>query len=176
LRPFARSLFWYLPHETYLITRKVERARTLAHYIHRVLPTLEPAEQRVRVRRLTLALARLLRKMHERSISNRDLKSANLLLVGDPDSPAPELTIIDLEGVRLVHPLPEHRRTQNLARLHVSLAQVPGRTRTDALRFLRTYLPWGLAARNDWKGQWRAIAARCQSKEDRNRRLGRKLS
>ena len=175
-RPFGRSLFWYLPHETYLITLKVEGARTLSNYIQRVLPMLEPAEQRIRVRRLTLALARLLRNMHERSISNRDLKSANLLLVGDPDSPAPELSIIDLEGVHLIHPLPEHRRTQNLARLHVSLAHVPGGTRTDALRFLRTYLPWGLVLRNDWKGRWRAIAARCQAKEDRNRRLGRRIS
>jgi hypothetical protein len=125
---------------------------------------------------LTLALARLLRSLHERSLSNRDMKSANLLLVGAPDDPEPQLSIIDLEGVHLIHPLPEHRRVQNLARLNVSLAAVPGRTRTDALRFLRAYLPWGLSPVNDWKGLWRAIAARSQVKQERNRRRGRKLS
>jgi tRNA A-37 threonylcarbamoyl transferase component Bud32 len=175
-RPFGRSLFWYLPHETYLITLKEEGATTLGEYARRVLPTLEPAAQRVRVRRLTLALARLLRILHERSLSNRDLKVANLLLVGDPDDPSPRLSIIDLEGVRLQHPLPPHRRIQNLARLNLSLAGVAGRTRTDALRFLRAYLPWGLAPRNDWKGLWRAVAARSRIKAERNRRLGRRLS
>ena len=124
-RPFGRSLFWYLPHETYLITLKEEGATTLGDYVLRVLPTLEPAARRIQIRRLTLALARLLRIMHERSLSNRDLKIANLLLVGDPDTPSPGLSLIDLEGVRLIHPLPENRRIQNLARLNLSLAGVP---------------------------------------------------
>ncbi len=176
LRPFGRSLFWYLPHETYLLTVKEPGSINLGHYMHRVLPALPPEQQRVRVLRLTLALARLLRSLHERSLSNRDMKFANLLLVGDPDSPTPQLSLIDLDGVRLIHPLPEHRRIQNLSRLSVSLTEAPGRTRTDALRFLRAYLPWGLPARNDWKKLWRAIAARSHAKEERNRRLGRKLS
>jgi hypothetical protein len=165
-----------MPHETYLATVKEEGAITLSNYLNRVLPGLEPAQQRERIKRLTVALARLLRSLHERSITNRDLKSANLMLLGNPDSPEPALSIIDLEGVYLKHPLPEHRRIQNLARLNVSLANVPGRTRTDALRFLRAYLPWGLSPRNNWKGLWRAVAARSRAKEDRNRRLGRKLS
>jgi tRNA A-37 threonylcarbamoyl transferase component Bud32 len=175
-RRFGRTLFWYLPHETYLITLKEEGATTLGDYVRRVLPTLEPTARRVQVRRLTLALARLLRTLHERSLSNRDLKISNLLLVGDPDVPSPRLTIIDLEGVQLLHPLPQHRRIQNLARLNLSLAGASGRTRADALRFLRAYLPWGLGPRNDWKGLWRAIAARSRTKAERNRRLGRKLS
>jgi hypothetical protein len=176
LRPFGRCLFWYLPHETYLITLKQQGAMTLSHFIHRVMPTFNSEARRRSIERLTLALARLLRNLHERSLSNRDMKSSNLLLIGAPDDPAPQLSIIDLEGVHLIHPLPEHRRIQNLARLNVSLAAVPGRTRTDALRFLRAYLPWGLAPGNDWKGLWRAIAARSQVKRELNRRRGRKLS
>jgi serine/threonine protein kinase len=175
-RPLGRSLFWYLPHETYLITLKEEAAITLGDYVHRVLPTLEPDVQRARVEALTLALARLLRSLHERSLSNRDMKASNLLLVGPADDPSPTLTMIDLDGVRLIHPLPRHRRVQNLARLSVSLATAAGRTRTDALRFLRAYLPWGLSPRNDWKGLWRAIAARSQAKVERNKRHGRRLS
>jgi hypothetical protein len=175
-RPFGKSLFWYLPHETYLITLKQEAAITLSQLIHTVLPALDPKAQRRCIERMTLALARLLRSLHERSLSNRDMKSANLLLLGAADDPAPQLSIIDLEGVHLIHPLPRHRRIQNLARLNVSLAAVPGRTRTDALRFLRAYLPWGLSPVNDWKGLWQSIAARSQIKQERNRRRGRRLS
>jgi tRNA A-37 threonylcarbamoyl transferase component Bud32 len=175
-RRFGKSLFWYLPHETYLVTLKEDEAITLNHFIHEVLPTLERAAQRRSILGLTLALARLLRTLHERSLSNRDMKSANLLLVGPADDPSPRLSVIDLEGVRLIHPLPEHRRIQNLARLNVSLASVTGRTRTDALRFLRAYLPWGLSREADWKALWRAIAARSQAKRERNQRVGRKLS
>ena len=102
--------------------------------------------------RLTLALARLLRTLHERSLSDRDLKTANVLIEGDPNAADVRLSVIDLVGVRLIHPLPHHRRVQNLSRLHLSLADVPGRTRTDALRFLQAYLPWGLSPHNDWKG------------------------
>jgi hypothetical protein len=175
-RSFGGGLFWYMPHETYLLTLKEEASITLFDYVKKVLPTLEPAAQRRQVVNLTLALARLLRVLHERSLSDRDLKSSNLLLVGDPNVPSLRLTIIDLQGVRLIHPLPIHRRIQNLARLSLSLVNAPGRTRTDALRFLRAYLPWGLSTRHDWKALWHAVDARSRAKEERNRRLGRKLS
>src|SRR5262249_35342541 len=78
-RPFGKSLFWYLPHETYLITLKEEGAITLSHLIHKVLPACDPRAQRQWIDRLNPALARLLRSLHERSLSNRDMKSANLL-------------------------------------------------------------------------------------------------
>ena len=73
-----------------------------------VLPLSSPElDAGSRSLRLTLALARLLRVLHERSISDRDLKSANILIVGDPE--AEEIgarRLIDLVGVQLLHPLP----------------------------------------------------------------------
>lgn len=176
LRPFLTDpLGWYLPHETYLITVREEPSLTLGDFIHKVLPALDSHARHARIQELTLALARFLRKMHERSLSDRDLKASNLLLLGDPTESI-ELSVIDLVGVRLIHPLPRHRRIQNLARLHLSLLDVPGRTRTDALRFLRAYLPWGLSPRNDWKGFWHAIATASRTKIERNQRRGRALS
>ncbi|MBV8609608.1 MAG: phosphotransferase [Singulisphaera sp.] len=176
LRRFPRDLFWYLPHETYLITVKEEPSITLGDYVRKVLPALPPDARRRQIRRLTLALARLLRMLHERSLSHRDLKAANLLLLGDPSSPDVQLTVIDLAGVRLIHPLPRHRQVQNLARLNLSLVNVTDRTRTDTLRFLRAYLNWGLSPRNDWKGFWRLIAEASRTKMERNERRGRALS
>ena len=166
----------WLTGRSYLVTVKAEPSITLGDYARLVLPLESPEERREQIRRLTLALARLLRVLHERSISDRDLKSANILIVGDPKAEEIALTLIDLVGVQLLHPLPQGRRLQNLARLQISLADVPGRTRTDALRFLRAYLPWGLSARNDWKGLWRKVARLIDSKEEKNRRRGRPLS
>ena len=176
MRQFPRDLFWYLPHETYLVTIKAESAVTLTEYATQTLAKLQPAARRVQIRRLTLALAKLMRQLHDRSLSHRDLKGSNILVLGDPSSSEIELNLIDLVGVRLIHPLPRHRRAQNLARLYLSLATIPGRTRTDSLRFLRAYFPWGLSPRNDWKELWRAVAAYGETKRSRNQRRGRVLT
>jgi tRNA A-37 threonylcarbamoyl transferase component Bud32 len=174
--PFGRWLTQVLPREMYLVTRKAEPALTLREYAFKVLPTLDATTRRARIRRLTRALARLARTMHERSLSDRDLKATNILIEGDPDREEPHLSLIDLVGVQLIHPLPWNRRIQNLARLQVSLARVPGRTRTDSLRFLHAYLPWSLSPRHDWKTFWRAIARRGRLKEEQNQKSGRMLT
>jgi hypothetical protein len=176
LRPFPRDLFWYHPHETYLVTAKAEPSVTLNEYVNHTLPRLDPRSRRLQIRRLTDALARLLRAMHERSLSHRDLKGSNILVLGNPDTPDIELSLIDLVGVRLNHPIPRHRRAQNLARLYLSVAKIPGVTRTDSLRFLRAYFPWGLAPQNDWKALWRAISAYGHTKRTKNERRGRVLT
>ncbi|HZW34460.1 MAG TPA: lipopolysaccharide kinase InaA family protein, partial [Isosphaeraceae bacterium] len=129
-----------------------------------------------RLRRLTGALAQLVRSLHDRSLSHRDLKAANILIRTDTLDQDDRLCLIDLVGVRLRHPLPWRRRAQNLARLGLSLGQGSGRSCTDALRFLRLYLPWGLSPLNDWKGFWRSIETEMRIKRSRNQRRGRPLS
>ncbi len=160
----------------YLVQVKAEPSITLGDHVREVLPLASCRDRRRQIEGLTLALARTLRTLHDRSISHRDLKAANILILGDPSAEEPSLSLIDLVGVQLIHPLPEGRRLQNLARLQISLCDVPGRTRTDSLRFLRAYLPWGLTARNDWKGIWRRIDRLIDFKEEKNRRRGRPLS
>jgi hypothetical protein len=98
------------------------------------------------------------------------------LISADPINGDAQLSLIDLVGVRLRHPLPWSRRVQNLARLCISLEAVAGRNRTDSLRFLRLYLPWGLSPLNDWKGFWRSIERAIRGKRSRNLRRGRPLS
>jgi len=165
-----------IPLETFLVTIKAEGAMTLADYSRDVLPGLAPDGRRLAVRSLTRSLARLLRTLHERSISDRDLKSANIMVEGDPSVEDPRLSLIDLVGVQLVHPIPGHRRLQNLARLQISLESVPGRTRTDSLRFLRAYSAGHLSPRDDWKALWQAVARVSDKKRERNRHRGRQLS
>jgi len=175
-RPRFSPLPGLLAHETYLIAVKQENASTLAEHIRDVMPRLDPEERRAETRRLNLALASLIRLLHERSLSHRDLKASNILVDRDRSLRGGFLSLIDLVGVRLQNPLPTSRRVQNLARLSVSLADAPGRTRAESLRFLRAYLPGGLAPSSDWKTLWRAVEEASRVKRDLNRRRGRPLS
>ena len=176
-RSFNESpLFWFLPHETYLLTVKEQNVVDLGTYTRNVLPGCSPEGRRACIRKLTVALAELVRSLHDRSLSHRDLKAANILVRDDLTSGRLSLSVIDLVGVQLRYPIPRHRRVQNLARLCISLDMAPGRTRTDFLRFLRHYLPWGLSPINDWKGFWRAIEKGIRSKRLRNERRERPLS
>src|SRR5262249_9233670 len=127
----CNPLFWFLPPETYLITPLQEPAVDLATYLGEILPPPAPSPRPFRVRRLTTALAALVCTLHDRSLSHRDLKSSNILIRTDSLDRADRLSLIDLVGVRLQHPLRFGRRTQNLARLALSLSgQIEG-TRTD---------------------------------------------
>jgi tRNA A-37 threonylcarbamoyl transferase component Bud32 len=173
---FSSPLFWFLPHETYLITIKENDIVDLGTYTRKVLPVLPAEARRACIRSLTVALAELVRSLHDRSLSHRDLKAANILVKTDPASGRHSLSVIDLVGVHLRHPIPWNRRVQNLARLCISLDAVPGRNRADFLRFLRLYLPWGLSPLNDWKAFWRAIEKGIRSKRSRNLRRQRPLS
>jgi serine/threonine protein kinase len=169
-------LFWFLPHETYLVTIKEADALSLSTYVNEVLPSLPADLRRARTRSLSVTLAHLIRSLHDRSLSHRDLKASNILINVDPDRQQERLSLIDLVGVRLRHPLPHKRRVQNLARLCLSLSSVSGPTRTEILQFLRVYLPWGLSPLNDWKGFWRSIDKAIGTKRSRNQRRGRPLS
>jgi tRNA A-37 threonylcarbamoyl transferase component Bud32 len=176
-RPYGQSRFLrFLAHETYLVTVKEEPAVDLATYVNEMLPALPTDVRRARILRLTASLAALIRSLHDRSLSHRDLKAANILIRTDTIEHEDRLSLIDLVGVRLRHPLPWRRRVQNLARLAISLDAVPGSTRTDALRFLRLYLPWGLSPLNDWKEFWRSVERAMRAKRSRNLRRGRPLS
>jgi serine/threonine protein kinase len=172
----SSPLFWFLPHETYLVTVKQQDAQSLADYVSKVLPALPLQERRARIRSLTGALAHLIRSLHDRSLSHRDLKGSNILIKVNSGGEIDELSLIDLVGVHLRHPLPWRRRIQNLARLCLSLSLVPGRTRTDLVRFLRLYLPWGLSPLGDWKAVWRKIDRAVGAKRARNLKHGRPLS
>jgi Ser/Thr protein kinase RdoA (MazF antagonist) len=166
----------YWPHETYLVTRKADPAITVGEFARKTLPTLAPDGRRMAIRELSSALGKLLRLLHERSLSHRDLKADNILIEGPFDARPPALTLIDLVGVRIEYPISRHHQVQNLARLQLSLAAAPGRTRTDAVRFLRAYLPWGLIPRSEWKQLWREVEHACSRKQERNLRNNRILT
>jgi tRNA A-37 threonylcarbamoyl transferase component Bud32 len=160
--------------EGYLLTEKIEGAADLHDYLNR-LEALPARVRRAALRRRIDQVARLVRDLHRRRLSHRDLKAANILLTGaGGDSEASWL--IDLVGVELFRRLPHARRVQNLTRLNASFVHGGALTRTDRLRFLRVYLEWGLHGRTGWKGWWREVERATEAKIRRNQRSGRPLA
>jgi serine/threonine protein kinase len=143
-----------LPAEGYLLTEMVP----------------EPAPLGVTEKPTSLTLARLLRAMHDRGVSHRDLKAANVLLARGA---APVL--IDLVGVRTRARLTECQRAKELARLNASFLGSAAVTLADRLRFLRTYLAAGMGFRVDWKSWWKMVSQATAAKVAKNRRNGRTL-
>jgi tRNA A-37 threonylcarbamoyl transferase component Bud32 len=193
-----------LPREGYLLTEKVHGAHDLTAYV-RDLGAQPAAQRHAQLRRLIGQVAALVRDLHHRRLSHRDLKAPNLLVapapswegpssgeglaaaergarwmfvsrsVGFSGEDAPQVWFIDLVGVRRHGKLRRSRRVQNLARLHASFCNQPGLTRTDKLRFLSVYLRWGLRGRIGWKRWWRQIEEATREKVWRNLRNDRPL-
>lgn len=155
-----------LTYECYMATEKLPDAVEL----HKYLAGLGKCPPREQILALIDQVARLVRSLHDRQLSHRDLKAANLLISGS------RLWLIDLVGVERWRKLPHSRRVQNLGRLHTSFHDHPWISRTDKLRFLRTYFRWGLLGRGDWKSWWRQIAHATANKLAKNHRRGRPVS
>jgi serine/threonine protein kinase len=100
-------------------------------------------------------LALFLRKMHERGVTHRDLKGPNIL-VQEGGPWRYHLYLVDLDGVHLGS-VSWRRQVKNLARLARTFVHHPAVTRTDYLRFLKTYL--GPPGADTWKEFWGEAAA-----------------
>jgi hypothetical protein len=172
----------------FLLTEKIAGAMELHRFVLS-LEKLPPAERQTALRQRTEQAARLVRELHRRHLSHRDLKAANILVVKASQHPlgtihSPPATnsltdapvwLVDLVGVSRHRKLTRQRRVQNLARLNASFHRAPALTRTDKLRFLRVYLQWGLFGKTGWKVWWRDIDQATQAKVARNVRKGRPL-
>jgi tRNA A-37 threonylcarbamoyl transferase component Bud32 len=167
-----------LSYEGYLLTEKIVDAIDLRQFLLELAS--RPASVRpVILRGLIDQVARVIGALHERHVSHRDLKSANILIATPSHSLRPtrhEIWLIDLVGVRRHRKLGRSRRVQNLARLHASFYQNQAVTRTDKLRFLRIYLHWGLRGSGGWKRWWQQIEQATLAKVARNLRNRRPLA
>ncbi len=143
-----------LPAEGYLLTELVPDPTPLARGI-------KPVATR---------LARLLRAMHDRGVSHRDLKSANVILARGA-----EPILIDLVGVRTRVQPSDQQRAKELARLNASFLGASEISSTDRLRFLHAYLAAGTGSQEGWKSWWKMVSRATAAKVAKNRRNGRTL-
>lgn len=163
-----------LPAEGYLLTEKVADAVAIDVAISLSHPLSHESVGTQRSKpgfaKVSVALARLLRAMHDRDVSHRDLKAANILLA---NSTQPML--IDLVGVRTQVRLTDAQRAKELARLNASFLNSPHVNLTDRLRFLRAYLSSGPGLGVGWKNWWEMVCRATAAKAEKNRRRKRML-
>lgn len=169
LAMFHRRRIGIFPAEGYLLTEKVPDAVGLSEAVR---ACRDPLLLRVWAERL----ARVVRTMHDRGVSHRDLKAPNVMLQGVAIDPASATTVlIDLVGVRAsAAAVPPKRCAKELARLNASFLATPHATRTERLRFLLTYLRTG-TRRADWKSWWKLVSEATAAKVAKNFRSGRTI-
>jgi tRNA A-37 threonylcarbamoyl transferase component Bud32 len=149
-----------IPHEGYIAFEQVPGAIEL--------PDAVQSASEHELRELSGQLARLIRSMHERQVSHRDLKAPNILIAGPTRKPV----LIDLVGLTVGRPVSEADRIQNLSRLNASFLNSAAVSHTVRLRFLRVYLNHS----KDWKTWWIRIAAATDEKRLKNLHSGRPLA
>lgn len=164
-----------LPVTSYLVTERVPDALTISRYLERHLPGLEQEEQKRIVRGVIEEAAMLLRRLHERRVTHRDLKASNILVSTTDDPAHPKLWLIDLDGVQTWQTVPDKHRLQNLTRFYVSFHRSPWISLSDRLRFLKIYLGRRFRDRPHWKSLWSKILDQAERKIRRNLRQGRSV-
>lgn len=146
----------------YLLTEAIPGATSLQQWV-RGLSSRETSAGLWRDRRtVARELGSQLQHLHQYRFDHRDLKPSNILL-----SEITRVWLIDLDGVWRWPVLPRARRVQNLARLWAGLADQPGVTSTDALRFLLAYL--SPKQYGEWKSLWRQVVRRARKKISQKR-------
>jgi tRNA A-37 threonylcarbamoyl transferase component Bud32 len=169
LHPRSRSM----PAESFLISEYIPGAIDLRQALMQT--DANSRASRTLLRQRIDRIARLIRDLHERGWSHRDLKAVNILLA--PDRAGRESAwFIDLVGASRPSHLTQSRRIRDIGRLNTSFHELPALSRTDRLRFLRIYLNWNLRGPGGWKSWWRLIANRTRRKVRQNQRNGRPLA
>ncbi len=160
--------------EGYLLCEKLNDAIPLHQAIQNILQ-FQQAQQFRSKQALIIQLAQLIRQMHDRFISHRDLKSSNIFCqIHNPKQFS--IWFLDLVGVRSYRNLTSLRKNKDLMRLNVSFLNSRMISSTDKLRFLNAYFGRNWELRANWKTSWRIIERLSLEKTKRNLKMGRVIN
>jgi len=144
--------------ESILLTDFVEGATDLEIFLRDRIAQLSGTERLRVINELIESMVALHRLFHDRGFSHRDFKAQNILIRWDaPYEGRPQLTLVDMDGIRYVGRTNQKDRERALVRLAASVIGNPGWTRTDYLRFLSRYLTAFGHSDQHWKARWREI-------------------
>jgi len=130
-------------------------------YLRRRHAELAPKTWIRHKRGLCELLVHHVRRLQARGFAHRDCKAQNILVVTQPQL---KLLWIDMDGLQRVGRLSRSQQLMPLVRLHVSLLDVPGLTRTDRLRFLKSYFARFGSDPNAWRTTWRELSQAAEAK------------
>lgn len=148
--------------DSVLVVEVVAGALDLEAHLRSEHPRCSAAEWLAHKKRLARVLVSSLRQLEDRRIYHRDCKAGNILIVSKPELAA---VWIDLDGMRMrKRALTVAERLAPLARLHASLLQAAGLTRTDRVRFLKDYCARFGASPDAWRQAWRTLEPIAQRK------------
>lgn len=101
-------------------------------------------------------LGRLVQRLHDNNFAHRDMKASNMLVrwLGQE---APQIVLIDLDGLSPKRRLDTRTRFQGLMRLNVSLLECPAVTHAGRLRMLLGYLRRPGVGVINFKPYWRVL-------------------
>jgi len=177
--------------DSVLITEAVGDSLHLNRFLARHLGStaseepLPQAQRRRLARQVLWQLGRLVRRLHEQGFAHRDLKASNLLVHWpSPEPRAPELILVDLDGLSRVGHVSARQQFRGLMRLNVSLLECPAVNHAGRLRMLVGYLRRPGEGRIDFKSYWRQlqqwssqkISRQIRSRQRRQRAQRRKSS
>jgi len=141
LAAIKRWVFWPF-YKGDLVSKEIPNSVDLIQYFTRwgkARVQKQPGEKRELIRQA----GRLVRQMHEVGIYHRDLHLKNLI-VEMGEGALGSLYVIDFDRSKIIHPLKSDKWFPNLLRLDRSVEKWRPKglwiTRTDRLRFLRSYL------------------------------------
>jgi len=144
-----------LVRDSLLLTEALPGAVDLEAHLRQQFARCAPRQWWRHKRELSALLARRLRELAERGYVHRDCKAQNLLVVTHP---ALNLVWTDMDGLKRAARPALARQLRAVARLHLSLGDVPGLTRGDRARFLKAFLARFGSDPSAWRAAWKSIA------------------
>jgi serine/threonine protein kinase len=162
--------------DSFVITEYLEHALDLDTLLTLRLRETAPAVQRHVKDAIIQELAVVLRRLHERGFTHRDLKAPNVMIQWNPqDEAPPRVLLVDLDGLKRVRKPSAEKQIRALTRLNISLDHCARATLTDRVRFLKCYLRRVGNPDSDWKALWHEVAARSERKRKSRRRQQQKM-
>jgi len=140
---FAERRRWGLEREGLTVSADLEGCVSLEEFLRtRIAPAGErSAEERGFVGSLARELARIARGLHRRGINHQDFYLGHFFIPADlPLSESPRLFLVDLQRLQRRRRVPRRYLVKDLGQLLYSANQFPQLSRTDKLRFFRSYV------------------------------------
>ena len=144
--------------DSIIVTEYIDHAHDLDTVLTVQLRDLDGGSQYRLKRQVAESLAVLVRSFHARGFVHRDFKAPNIMVQWDESGDrAPELLLVDLDGVRPCRHPSRRQWLRAIMRLNVSLDHCRRVSRTDRLRFLKACLIRPGSPEPEWKSTWRNL-------------------